>query len=45
MIIIDKIEGELVVVKIPNGDLKICPIEIFPKELKVGDVVEVKILT
>lgn len=41
---IERIEGEFVVVKLPNGELKICPIEMFPEELKIGDIVEIKIL-
>ena len=32
-----KIDGEFVIVELKNGERKVCPIGIFPKEIKVGD--------
>ena len=36
-----KIAGEFVVVELKDGRRKICPIEIFPENLSVDDVVVV----
>ncbi|MBO5334237.1 MAG: hypothetical protein J6B37_09040 [Clostridia bacterium] len=44
MITIERIDEELVVVKIPSGELKICPLEIFPDGIKEGDRVSVEIV-
>jgi len=45
MIIIDKIDGVFVVVKLEDGNKFICPREIFPENIKVGDVVKIMIDT
>ncbi len=37
--IVIKIDGEFVVVEIEDGKQKVCPIEIFPENLNVGDIV------
>jgi hydrogenase maturation factor len=39
--IVDRFEGELVVVEI-DGVTKDYPIEMFPKEIEVGDVVRIE---
>lgn len=44
MVTIERIDDEFVVVKISNGELKICPIEIFPAEVKAGDAVSIEIV-
>lgn len=44
MITIERIDEELVVVKIPSGELKICPLEIFPDGIKKGDRLSVEIV-
>lgn len=36
-----KLDGEFVIVEITNGELKICPIEIFPDEIKKGSIVSI----
>lgn len=41
MIIIDKIDGEFVVVKLEDGNKYVCPREIFPESIKVGDAVKI----
>ena len=41
---IERSDEELVVVKIPSGELKICPLEIFPDGIKEGDRVSVEIV-
>ena len=38
-----KIDGEFVVVELVDGRQKICPIEIFPRELKRGDIIIIAI--
>lgn len=42
-IVIDRIEKNLVVAELPNGDQKVCPIEIFPEGIKEGDIVSIEI--
>lgn len=42
-IIIDRIEKNLAVAELPNGDQKVCPIEIFPEGIKEGDIVSIEI--
>ena len=39
-----KIEGEFVVVKLPNGIQKVCPLEIFPEEMTVGSWIRVQVI-
>lgn len=39
-----KIDGEFVIVKLINGEKKVCPIAIFPETIKVGDCVEIRII-
>jgi len=34
-----KIDGEFVIVEFVDGREKVCPIEIFPQNLNIGDVV------
>ena len=43
MIIINKIDGEFVVVELEDGNKYVCPREIFPENIKVGDKVKVTI--
>lgn len=43
MKIIDKIEGVFVVVRLEDGNKVICPREIFPEGIKVGDAINVTI--
>ena len=38
-----KIEGEFVVVELVDGKQKVCPIEIFPQNINMGDVVVILI--
>ena len=33
-----KIDGEFVIVELENGEKKICPLEIFPDNIKPGEV-------
>ena len=42
-IVIDRIEKKLAVAELPNGDQKVCPIEIFPEGIKEGDIVNIEI--
>ena len=39
-----KIEGEFVVVELPNGIQKVCPLEIFPGEMTVGSWIRVRVV-
>jgi len=39
-----KIDGEFVIVELNNGGQKVCPAEIFPKEIKLGDRVQIIIV-
>lgn len=41
MKIIDKIEDIFVVVKLDDGKKVICPREIFPERIEVGDAINV----
>lgn len=41
---IKKIDGEFVIVELKNGEQKVCPKAIFPKRIKKGDAVCVKII-
>lgn len=43
MIIVDKIDGEFVVVELEDGNKYICPREIFPDNIAEGDFVKVTI--
>ena len=43
-IVIVKIKRNLAVAELPNGDQKICPIEIFPEGIKESDIVTIKIV-
>lgn len=43
MIIVDKIDGEFVIVKLDDGNKYVCPREIFPEQIKVGDAVSITI--
>lgn len=36
-----KIDGEFVIVELNNGELKVCPYEIFPVGIEVGDVINI----
>ena len=38
-----KIDGEFVIVELMNGEQKVCPAEIFPKNIVVGAVLVIKL--
>jgi len=42
-VIIDRFEGNFAVVELPDGSTIEVPIELFPENIKEGDIVEIKI--
>ena len=40
-----KIDGEFEIVELENGEQKVCPICIFPNNVKCGDVISVCIIS
>ena len=40
-IIIDRFEGELAVVELPNGNMINCPKAILPDDVKEGDIISI----
>ena len=36
-----KIDGEFVIVELNNGELKVCPCEIYPVWIEVGYVINI----
>ena len=40
-IIIDRFEGELAVVELPNGNMINCPKAILPGDAKEGDIISI----
>lgn len=39
-----KVDGEFVIVELPNGVQKVCPLEIFPEEMTVGSWIRVQVI-
>ena len=39
-----KIDGEFVVVEIEIGEKRVCPVEIFPEGVEVGNLVKVELI-
>lgn len=39
-----KIEDEFTVVELKNGEKKVCPTKIFPKDIRIGCVVVTRIV-
>ena len=39
-----KIDNEFTIVELGNGEKKVCPIQIFPEEIKMGSIVLTKIV-
>lgn len=42
--ILDRIEGEIAVVELDTEEMLDIPLQLLPKEVKEGDVLEIKIL-
>ena len=40
-IIIDRFEGELAVVELPNGNMINCPRAMLPDDVKEGDIISI----
>lgn len=40
-IIIDRFEGELAVVELPNGNMINCPKAMLPEDVKEGDIISI----
>lgn len=40
-IIIDRFEGELAVVELPNGNIINCPKAMLPDDVKEGDIISI----
>ena len=39
-----KIDGEFTIVELENGEKKVCPTKIFPKEIRIGSIVVTQIV-
>ncbi len=39
-----KIDGEFVIAELENGQAKVCPIDIFPGGVTVGDVIRIEVV-
>ena len=39
-----KIDGEFAIVELKNGEKRICPIDIFPDDLKVDSIIRIEIV-
>ncbi len=42
-IIIDRFEGNIAVVELPNGNMEQCPKSIFPDNVQEGDIISISI--
>ena len=44
MVKIIKIDGEFAIVELKNGEKRICPVDIFPSGVCVGDIINITII-